>query len=231
MAGTPMCGRYVTPQQAAAEREFSLRRSSWHFQARYNVAPSLEVPVVRLTDGEREGLMMRWGLVPFFAHGATPRYSTINARAETLATSAAYRMPWRRGQRCLLPAAGFYEWHLEADGSKTPWYIGVADQAVFGFAGLWDHSVRSDATVLLSCTIVTLPANPLLARIHNVKQRMPAILERAAQADWLGADAGAAQRTLQPYPAARLHAWPVSRRVNSPRHDGPELIAPLDSAG
>ena len=101
-----MCGRYVTPEQAAAEREFSLRRSSWHFQARYNVAPSLEVPIVRLSEGGREGLMMRWGLVPFFAHGETPRYSTINARAETLATAASYRAPWRRGQRCLLPAAG-----------------------------------------------------------------------------------------------------------------------------
>jgi putative SOS response-associated peptidase YedK len=133
--------------------------------------------------------MMRWGLVPFFAHGATPKYSTINARAETLATAASYRMPWRRGQRCILPAAGFYEWQLAADGSKIPWFIRTADQEVFGFAGLWDRSVGTDGTELLSCTIVTLPANALLARIHNVKQRMPAILDRGDQADWLGDDA------------------------------------------
>lgn len=226
-----MCGRYVTPEQAAAEREFSLRRSSWHFQASFNVAPSLEVPVVRRGAEGWEGSMMRWGLVPFFAHGETPRYSTINARVETLATAASYRMPWRRGQRCILPAAGFYEWHVDADGTKTPWFIRDADRAVFGFAGLWDRSVRTDGSEVYSCTIVTLPANPLLARIHNVRQRMPAILGRAAQADWLGEDPAAAARALQPYPAERLRAWPVSRRVNSPRNDGAELIAPLDAAG
>ncbi len=226
-----MCGRYVTPAQAAAEREFTLRRSSWHFQPRYNVAPSTLVPVVRSTGGAWEGLMMRWGLVPFFARGETPRYSTINARAETLATAASYRMPWRHGQRCLLPAAGFYEWHVEEDGSKTPWFIHAADQAIFGFAGLWDRSVRSDGTEVLSCTIVTLGANPLLARIHNLGKRMPAILERGAQADWLGGDTAAAQRALQPYPQERLRAWPVSRRVNSPRNDGPELSAPLAPEG
>ena len=137
-----MCGRYVTPEQAAAEREFSLRRSSWHFQARYNVAPSLEVPIVRLSEGGREGLMMRWGLVPFFAHGETPRYSTINARAETLATAASYRAPWRRGQRCLLPAAGLLRVARGRRRRQDPWFIQATDQTVFGFAGLWDRSVR-----------------------------------------------------------------------------------------
>jgi putative SOS response-associated peptidase YedK len=225
-----MCGRYVTPEQAAAEREFTLRRTSWRFAASYNVAPSLNVPVVRATADGWEGLMMRWGLVPFFAHGVPPQYSTINARAETLPSAATYRMPWRRGQRCLLPAAGFYEWQQAGDGSKTPWFIRTADQAVFGFAGLWERSVGTDGSEVLSCTIITLPANPLLARIHNVKQRMPAILERDAQTDWLEGDAAAAQRALRPYPEERLRAWPVGRRVNSPRNDDAGLIAPLAAA-
>jgi len=225
-----MCGRYVTPQQAAAEREFTLRRSSWQFAASYNVAPSRDVPVIRTTAGGWEGVMMRWGLVPFFAHGEPPRYSTINARAETLATQASYRLPWRRGQRCILPAAGFYEWQLADDGTKVPWFIRATDQTVLGFAGLWERSVRTDGTEILSCTIVTLPANALLARIHNTKQRMPAILERGDRADWLGDDAAAAQRALRPYPAERLVAWPVSRRVNSPRNDDSGLIAPLAAA-
>jgi len=225
-----MCGRYITPEQAAAEREFTLRRSSWQFSASYNVAPSLSVPVVRATADGWEGVMMRWGLVPFFAHGVAPRYSTINARAETLATAASYRMPWRRGQRCILPAAGFYEWQLAPDGTKIPWFIRTADQEIFGFAGLWDRSVGTDGTEVLSCTIVTLPANALLARIHNAKHRMPAILERGDQADWLGGDAAGAERALRPYPEARLLAWPVSRRVNSPRNDDAGLTAPLAAA-
>jgi putative SOS response-associated peptidase YedK len=225
-----MCGRYVTPDQAAAEREFTLRRSSWQFSASFNVAPSLNVPVVRAAAAGWEGVMMRWGLVPFFAHGATPKYSTINARVETLATAASYRMPWRRGQRCILPATGFYEWQLAADGTKIPWFIRTADQEVFGFAGLWDRSVGTDGTEVLSCTIATLPANPLLARIHNVKQRMPAILERADREQWLGGDAADALRTLRAYQEERLLAWPVGRRVNSPRNDDAGLIAPLTVA-
>jgi putative SOS response-associated peptidase YedK len=225
-----MCGRYVTPEQAAAEREFTLRRSSWRFSASYNVAPSLAVPVVRAGADGWEGVMMRWGLVPFFAHGVPPKYSTINARAETLASAASYRMPWRRGQRCILPAAGFYEWQVPAEGAKIPWFIRAADREVFGFAGLWDRSVGTDGSEVLSCTIITLPANALLARIHNLRQRMPAILEQADQLDWLGADAAAAQRALRPYPEQRLRAWPVSRRVNSPRNDDAGLIAPLAAA-
>jgi len=226
-----MCGRYVTPEQAAAEREFTLRRSNWQFSASYNVAPSLLVPVVRSAPAGAEGLMMRWGLVPFFAHGEVPKYSTINARCETLASAASYRMPWRRGQRCLLPAAGFYEWHELADGSKQPWFIRVSDQPIFGLAGLWDRSVAPDGTETLSCTIVTLPANPLLERIHNTKRRMPAILAREARAAWLGGDAATAEQALRPYPEEQLEAWPVSRRVNAPRNDDAGLIAPVREAG
>ncbi len=219
-----MCGRYVSPDEAAIEREFALPRAGLGLAAHYNVAPSQAVAAVRLVDGAPRLDLLRWGLVPFFAKGKPGAYSTINARIETIETSASYRGPWRRGQRCILPAMGFYEWHVNADGGKQPYFIHLVDQAVFGFAGLWDRSVAADGTAIESCTIITLPANPLLAEIHNVKQRMPAILARDMRSIWLGADPAAAHAALRAYPAAAMRAHPVGKRVNSPRNDDAGLI-------
>src|SRR6201990_1192297 len=113
-----MCGRYITKEQRAMERELPyLDVVRWpDFEPRYNVSPSQDVPVVRWLDGQYEGTMMRWGLVPFFARGVMPKYSTINARIETIQSAPAFRGPWLRGQRCVLPAGGFYEWHLSETG-------------------------------------------------------------------------------------------------------------------
>jgi putative SOS response-associated peptidase YedK len=222
-----MCGRYVTPEEAEAERIFRVHRIGWQFLRSYNVAPSQPVPVVRMRDGEREGVTLRWGLVPFFARGVPPRYSTINAAIEKLAASPSWRGPWARGQRCLLPATGFYEWHVNEDGSKTPFYITCADQPVFGLAGLWESSRADDGNVIQSCTIITMPPNPLLAEIHNAKQRMPAILQSQDIDAWLTGPIDQAQSALKPYPSDSMAAWPVSSRVNSPKNNDAQLIEPL----
>jgi putative SOS response-associated peptidase YedK len=223
-----MCGRYVTKDQRAIERELPyIDVVRWpDLQARYNVSPSQGVPVVRWSDGQYEGTMMRWGLVPFFARGVPPKYSTINARIESIETSPAYRGPWMRGQRCVLPAAGFYEWHLSEAGVRQPFYVHLADQEVFGFAGLWDRSEGPNG-VIESCTLITMPANALLQQIHNVKQRMPAILRQSEHTAWLRGDAAQARAALVEYPADTMVAWPVSARVNAPRNEGAELIEPL----
>ena len=130
-----------------------------------------------MREGQRELVRMRFGLIPFFAKGVPGQYSTINARVETVRTSPAYRTAWNRGQRCLVIASGFYEWQVVGEG-KQPWYVSCADQPVFGFAGLWDRSVPEGGEPILSCTIITLPASPFMAQIHNTKLREPAILQR-----------------------------------------------------
>jgi putative SOS response-associated peptidase YedK len=229
-----MCGRYVSPEQAAIEREWDLRGAiSDRFQrkgfaASYNVAPTQLVPIIRVIrehSGKRELVPMRWGLVPFWAKGVAPKYSTINARAETLETAASYRGPWKRGQRCVFPAAGFYEWHVETDGSKEPWYIRPAgDDELFAVGGLWDTSVDDSGTETLSCTIVTLDANELLARIHNARKRMPLILAKEDVDTWLAGSPEAAKALIHPYPAERMRAHRVSKRVNKPANNEPALI-------
>jgi len=225
-----MCGRYVLAQAARFERAMQLARVSWSFQISYNVAPTQSVPVVRSVDGERAGVMMRWGLIPFFAKGVPPKYSTINATIEKLDNGAVWRGPWNRGQRCILPAAGFYEWHLNEAGQKHPCFIHLADQDVFGFAGLWDRSVRADGTAVESCTIITMPGNELMSRIHNTgnnPHRMPAILAPADYDAWLKGGAADARAVLGPYPQDVMVAYEVSTRVNSPKNNDERLIEPV----
>lgn len=219
-----MCGRYILAQQAKAERAFGVTRLHWHDMVSYNVAPSREVPVVRFADGEREGVMMRWGLVPYYLKGETPKFDTINARIETMEMSPAYRTAWKRGQRCLVPAEGFYEWQMRPDAPKQPWFIGLANKEVMAFAALWDRSVKADGTAIESFTIITLPANDFMAAIHNEKLRMPAIL-RAEDVDvWLRGTPEQAKAVLMQFPGAELHAHRVSTRVNSPKYDDAQLM-------
>lgn len=227
-----MCGRYVSPDEASIEREFNLVRSEWHFPPSYNVAPTQNVPAIRLNKaGERIGSLLHWGLIPFWAKGVPPKYSTINATVEKLTDAATWRGPWKRGQRCAIVAAGFYEWQVQADGkSKQPFYIQANDQEIFGFAGLWDSSVSADGVAVDSCTIITMPANRLMTEIHNVKHRMPAILAKEDRDTWLAGTPGEAFKAIKQYPDTHLVATPVSTRVNSPKNNDAGLIAPLPRA-
>ena len=158
-----MRGRYVSPDEASIEREFTLVRAEWHFPPSYNVAPTQKVPAVRVNKaGERTGALLHWGLIPYWAKGVQPKFSTINATVEKITDAATWRGPWKRGQRCILPALGFYEWQVLADGkNKQPYYITLNDQDTFGFAGLSDSSAGADGIKIESCTIVTMPANKL----------------------------------------------------------------------
>jgi len=223
-----MCGRYVSPDDAAIEREFNLVRFAEHFPPSFNVAPTQNVPVVRVNpQGERTGARLHWGLIPFWAKGVQPKYSTINATVEKLTDGATWRGPWKRGQRCIVPANGFYEWQVLADGkTKQPYYITLNDQEIFGFAGLWDSSTGADGAVE-SCTIITMPANHLMSEIHNAKHRMPAILAREDREVWLTGTSDQAFRAIKQYPDNHMIATPVSKRVNTPKNNDRDLVAPI----
>ena len=222
-----MCGRYVSPDEASIEREFNLVRQEQDISACYNVAPTQKVPVVRAVDGTRKLETLRWGLIPFFARGEPPKYSTINARIETVETAASYRGPWNRGQRCLQIASGFYEWHLHDSGRKAPYYIHLNDQPVFAFAGLWDRSIKADGTAIESVVHITMPANDLMKSIHNAgsnPHRMPAILRKEDQDAWLTGSVDDARSVLKQYDSGLMVAYEVSTRVNTPKNNDETLI-------
>ena len=218
-----MCGRFVSKTDAAIERAFNVIPRQWtHGWVKYNVAPTQNVPVIRLANGQREGVMLRWGLVPAWAKGQPTKYSTINARAETVETAATYRSPWKRAQRCIIPAIGYYEWQ-EVAGGKQPYLIRLAGGEPFGFCGLWETSVGPDGGTVESCTIITVSANPMVAQIH-AKARMPAMVTPEYCGVWLEGSSSDAREVLGPFPVELMDAYPVSTRVNSPRNDSPELL-------
>jgi putative SOS response-associated peptidase YedK len=215
-----MCGRYELHTHPAVLALLYGVPFPEDMKARYNVAPSHELPIVRVNrDGKRELAAMRWGLIPHWAKDKSIGYKTINARAETVATAPAFRdsFKWRR---CLVPATGFYEWRKVA-GGKQPYHLGMIDGSPFAFAGLWSRWKSPQDEWIDTFTIVTTEANELTGKIHN---RMPVILAPEDYARWLDAEAPDAGELLKPYPADEMRAYPVSTRVNKPANDDPGLI-------
>ena len=223
-----MCGKYILAQAARAERAMGIQRGHWEYPLSYRVLPTEEVPVVVPADGEREATQMRWGLVPWWTHGVSLKASTINATVERLTSAPSYRDAWQRDQRCIFVMGGFYEPHVNEDGSRDQFFLRLGDREVFGVAGIWDRSRRADGTWVHSCVLITVPANRLLAEIHNEKQRMPAILAEEDYSPWLDGGKPEAQAALKPYPDELMVGWKVSRRVNNPRlPNDASLIEPL----
>ena len=222
-----MCGRFtLTADVNTVQGAFPWLNVPGELQPRYNIAPSQPVAVVP-NDGKNRLDYYLWGLIPAWAKDPSIGDRMINARAETLAEKPSFRTPFKR-RRCLVLADGFYEWRQEGKGQpKTPMYIRLESGEPFAFAGLWDQWNAPDGSTILSCTIITTEPNNLVERIHN---RMPVILPAQAYDAWLEPSEGnpaELSQWLRPYPAAEMMAYPVSRQVNSPGNESPDLITPL----
>ncbi len=227
-----MCGRFAfhSPRELTAQL-FELPGLPPETQPRWNVPPGTDIGVVRIAaDGRREYVRLRWGLVPSWAKDRTIGQRLVNARAETLAEKPAFRGAFRR-RRCLVPADGYYEWRA-LPGGKQPYFVEPAAGGLLAMAALWEHWLDpASGEVLETVVIVTRESAGVVAEIHG---RMPVIVPPAAFAGWLDPTADPAA-VLAPLIAAEavpaLRAYPVSRRVNSPQNEGPELTAPQAAAG
>ncbi|MFQ5426530.1 MAG: SOS response-associated peptidase [Gaiellales bacterium] len=222
-----MCGRFTSTAERAEIAERFAAALPESVTARFNIAPAQGVLTVRQADqdDERVAQLMRWGLIPRWARDASVSYKMINARAETVAEKPVYQQLLAR-HRCLIPADGFYEWRREPDGRKLPVRFTLADESLFAFAGLWTSWVdRSTGELLDSCTIITTKPNELVAPVHN---RMPVILPRSNEDDWLDPSLapGDVLRLLGPYAAQAMRARAVSPAVNDARNEGADLLVP-----
>jgi putative SOS response-associated peptidase YedK len=232
-------------------------------QPNYNVAPTTDQPVVierapRPSAGDAAGgetgetgdteepqpvrrlKAMHWGLIPSWAKDASIGNRMINARADRVFETAAYRRAIR-SRRCLIPADGWYEWQKsptekDAKGKprKQPFYTTLADGGPLAFGGvyeLWrDRSVHDDdpAVWVFSYTIITTEAESGLDVIHD---RMPFVVDRERWDEWLSPDLidpDGIRALMQPHEPGRFVAVPITNRVNSVRNNGPELIEPAD---
>lgn len=221
-----MCGRYdnLIAKDAYVRLFQAKRLPNSNFPPRYNVAPTDQIPIVRVDprDGERELAMARWGLIPWFAK-EKPKQLMINARAETVHKAPAFREAFAK-RRVLIPATGFFEWQHRADG-KQPYRFRREDLEPFAFAGLWEFS-RLGGEEVLSAAIIVGEPNPLVSPVHD---RMPVILDPADYDRWLAADTALEDlhALLKPCPTEWLHAYEVNRAVNSVRNDDARCIEPI----
>lgn len=221
-----MCGRFVatSPLSKVAETfatdspEFALRPS-------WNVAPTTVVAGIVQSGSRRHLDRFVWGLMPAWRtrHGAGS--PLINARAETIDEKPSFRHLVPR-QRCVVPMDGYYEWLTTKEAHrKIPYYITRRDSSLLAVAGLWDEVDERSGGLRRLC-IATVAANPELAEIHD---RMPAVLEGDAIAEWLDGDPEAAVDLLVPAESGVLTAVEVSTRVNAVKNNDASNIEPVES--
>jgi putative SOS response-associated peptidase YedK len=247
-----MSGRYFrsSGKQEIAERFRAGKVFEDPLMADYNIAPQTFQPVIRLgrssgdkDSGEREMALLRWGLVPFFASSLKEfkGMTTFNAKAESVATSATWREPFKR-RRCLIPADGFYEWaektvetrvgaraKTQSKSGKQPFAITLGRGEPMAIAGLWDawkEPKKSPQEVdrwLQSFAMVTTEANELMATIHT---RMPVILHERDWEEWLDRDDSkpAPMHLLRPYESEGMKLEPCNTAVGNVRNNGPEML-------
>lgn len=217
-----MCGRFALtmPHAAMAQAFAAAPANDLPGGPRWNVCPTTQIAAVLADDGARRLVPMRWGFLPHWYDGPTAGPLIINARAETVATKPAFRDAVR-SRRCLIPASGFYEWTVDAEGLRLPWYFHPAEGEVIAFAGVWQpwgpEGIRT-------CAIVSCAAGPTMEGVHH---REPVTLAPKDWPLWLGEAGHGAAALMRPAPEGRLRRHRVSRAVNSNRAEGPELIEPL----
>ena len=224
-----MCGRMtqqIPPSEVARIFDAELRDDE-PIRPRFNCAPTDPLTVVLEREDGRVLERHRWGLIPPWAVDPSAGGRMINARAETVATSPAFRVALRR-RRCIVPADGFYEWERRGR-ARQPWFIHRADGQPMAMAGLW--SLWRDLAVGLwisSCAVITTAANATVAPLHD---RMPVLLPADAWDAWMDPSESSAdflRELLVPAEAALLARYPVSTRVNSVRNEGRDLVEPVE---
>jgi putative SOS response-associated peptidase YedK len=221
-----MCGRYViisTPQ--AIKALFSYGELP-NFPARYNVAPTQPVPIVRLVDGKRSFALMRWGMLPAWVKDPKTFPLLINARGESVLEKPAFRNAMRY-RRCLVPNDGFYEWQPGA--TKRPYFVRAKRDAngeaqPLAFAGLYETWTGPNGEELDTVAIITTRANHALSAIHD---RMPVFVPPQAFDLWLdcaNVEADVAAALIAPAEDELLEAYEISTAVNRVTNDSAALL-------
>jgi len=232
-----MCGRYTLktlPGQLALP--FGLDDVA-DYSPRYNIAPTTKVIAIRQDDGRRVGELMRWGIVPHWAKDPNKVGATWNAIGEEVTEKATYRMPWKRSQRCLIPADSLFEW-TGPKSRRLPWLIRMKDAEPFAFAGLWDTWRQPDGSELGCCTILTTEPNDWWRTFHH---RQAVILPPETYDVWLAPETlpAQAQTMLAAFPGEELERYRVTEKVNATRvkidgewrrNDSPEFVEPIAAA-
>ncbi len=220
-----MCGRFVITSPPAAIRQVFGYAEQPNFPPRYNIAPTQPIPVVIVENGARHFRLMRWGLMPAWVKDPRKFSLLINARRETVQDKPAFKNAIRR-RRCLIPADGYYEWHV-SDGRKRPYFIYRRDRHMLGMAGLAETWVGPNGEEVDTVAIVTAPASRDLAVLHH---RVPVTIVPDAFEQWLDCSSDSAEGVMAMLtgPQEGEFAWhEISTRVNHVANDDAQLVLPI----
>jgi putative SOS response-associated peptidase YedK len=222
-----MCGRFAQKRKKAelATRFGCEAETTPEITENYNLSPTQDAAVVRFNpaDGKRHLNLLRWGLIPGWSKDPSVGIKLTNARAESLTEKPSFKEAAFK-RRCIIPADAFYEWR-RTEKVKQPYAFAAPDAAPLALAGIWEGWRAPDGQIIRTFSVVTTAANEIMAPIHD---RMPVIVGTKDLPLWLGETEGDWQALLRPCPANWLKCWPVSRRLNSGRESGPELLVPVD---
>lgn len=224
-----MCGRFtLSAPPEVISMCFDIETDSFNYLPAFNIAPTQNVLTVRNRDNSKHAQTMRWGLIPFWAKEAKIGNKMINARSETVIENKVFKTPFQK-RRCLILADSFYEW-VRVSKSKQPIRILLDSEKPFAFAGIWESwkdPNDPNADAVESCSIITTHANTLIQPIHD---RMPVILPRELESDWLdldNTDTGFLREIMIPFDPGLMKCYPVSQAVNSTKNEGKDLITPI----
>lgn len=225
-----MCNRYETPNQVETERFWHLGRDNAPALWPRAVFPRAPGPFIRrardVVGYERELVVGQWGLIPWFAKEPKLRFPTNNARSEELEAKASYKDPWKRGQRCIIPASTFDEPNWET-GKNVWWQFKRTDGDPWGLAGLWNTWIdKATGEVHESYTMLTINADdhPLMRRMHKPDPKVPADkqdkrsvipLEAADFDQWLEGTVDQAKKLMKLAPVEIFESGPVALARNS----------------
>jgi putative SOS response-associated peptidase YedK len=168
---------------------------------------------------------MRWGLWPVWVKDPRTFTLLINARAESIKEKPAFKNAIRR-RRCLIPADGYYEWHV-SDGSKRPYFIHRRDGRPIGFAAVSETWIGPSGEEVDTVAIVTAAANADLAVLHH---RVPVTIDPEDFEFWLDCrtDEADSVTPLMRGPEEGEFVWhEISTRVNHVANDDAQLTLPI----
>ena len=223
-----MCARYAYFSSGDIARRFEIREPiGYKINKSYNIGPGSINPTV-IRQSPNSILMMKFGLVPYWAKDPSIGYKMFNARSENIENKPSFRKPIK-SQRCLIPCDGFYEWMtvtLEDKPEKVPWYFSLKDKSTFSLAGIFDVWKDAEQKETYSFAIITTTPNELIAKVHD---RMPVILSPEDEDKWLDKETTLedVKKILKPLPADLMAGWPVSQRVNKVSNNSSDLIRPF----
>ncbi|MFQ5559154.1 MAG: SOS response-associated peptidase [Nitrospinota bacterium] len=216
-----MCGRFANTLEELGEWKSVLSPWPKAVKVGFNIAPTAMIPAFTKAGG----VGMRWGLIPNWSKEISSKYSTFNARFESITTKPAFRHAWFASQRCLIPVLGYFEWLFE-QGSKQPCFVRSADGSPLVFGGLYEHERRGSFPA--SCSIITAPASKEMSKLHP---RVPVTIPLENAEQWLHESPEISRELVLYSRRTKLDWYPVKKEVNNSRNQEADLIERLPSGG